>query len=351
MKLYRDLYNQIISVENLFLAWNKFKLGKSSRTDVTEFEWWLEENIFALSRELKNHSYKHGAYRAFYIHDPKQRQIHKAVVRDRIVHHAVFSVLNPIFEPTFIANSFSCRVGKGTHKGVMELAKILRQVSHNNTGSCFILKCDVLKFFASVDQDILLGILGKRIKDAHTIELLREIIYSFSSKGEHRKGLPIGNLTSQLFANIYMDAFDQFMKHQLRVKHYLRYTDDFVVVSDDIGYLKSLVSKVQEFLRNDLALELHPSKLSIGKFAQGADFLGYVLLPHYIRLRTKTRRRIERKLGERIYRYTDGIIPAESLNQSLQSYLGVLSHANCYLLERELVNKAQTALATTRRPA
>jgi retron-type reverse transcriptase len=339
MKLYSDLYNQIVSVDNLFLAWDKFKLGKGSRADVIEFEWRLEENIFTLHRELKSRSYKHGAYHAFYIHDPKQRLIHKAVVRDRIVHHAVFNILNPIFEPTFIANSFSCRVGKGTHKGVVALTKMLRRVSHNHTSSCFALKCDVLKFFASVDQDILLGILSKRIKDRQTIELLREIIYSFSSKGTYHKGLPIGNLTSQLFANIYMNEFDQFMKHQLKVRHYVRYTDDFIVVSDNIEYLKSLLSKIQRFLKTSLALELHPAKLSIRKFTQGVDFLGYVVLPHHTKLRTKTKRRMERKLGKRTDAYANKTITAESLKQTWQSYLGVMSHADCHKLKKSLILK------------
>lgn len=136
MRCYKDVFEKIVSSENLFNSWTNFKHDKRKRPDVQEFEFRLEENIFKLCRELKSERYKHGHYKPFYIQDPKQRLIHKATVRDRVVHHAIYSVLNPIFEPTFIANSFSCRVGKGTHKGVQALTKILRKVSRNNTKKC-----------------------------------------------------------------------------------------------------------------------------------------------------------------------------------------------------------------------
>jgi retron-type reverse transcriptase len=241
-------------------------------------------------------------------------------VRDRIVYHAVFSALNRIFEPTFIAHSFSCRKGKGTHKGVDALGKMLRQVSQNHMGSCFALKCDVHQFFASVDHGILLNILGRRIKDERVMALLTNIIRSFSL------GIPIGNLTSQLFANVYMNEFDQFMKHTLRIKHYVRYTDDFVIVAQDEASLRALFSPIASFLHQYLQLSLHPYKMSIRKYRQGIDFLGYVLLPHHRMLRTKTKRRIFRKLSE------------NATPQSLQSYLGVLSHANAHRLSQKLAN-------------
>lgn len=217
MKLYTDLYNQIISIENLFLAWKEFRSDKHYKKDVAEFEYKLEENIFELRQQLLTRQYKHGPYYAFYIQDPKQRLIHKATVQDRVLHHAIFNILNPIFEPTFIHHSYSCRVGKGTHKGVMNLASMLRKVSKNNTSSCFALKCDIQKFFASVDQDKLLAILATKIKDKDTLDLLSKIIYSFD-KSQAKKGIPIGNLTSQLFANIYMNEFDQFIKARLKSK-------------------------------------------------------------------------------------------------------------------------------------
>ena len=339
MQVYNDQFEQIVSAENLFLAWDEFRRGKQAKADVMKFEWQLEENIFGLQRELSAGHYKHGPYRAFYITDPKQRLIHKASVRDRILHHAIFKILNPVFEPTFIANSFSCRVGKGTHKGVVTLAKILRRVSQNHTGPCYALKCDIFKFFASVDHGILLGILARHVKDKDTLRLLAAIIGSFNTERTPGKGLPIGNLTSQLFANIYMNEFDQFIKHELKVKDYVRYTDDFVIVSDNIEYLWLLLPKIQKFLGDALALSLHPSKITIRKFSQGIDFLGYVILPHHIRLRTKTKRRLQHKLGDRNAHYMLGAITSQSLNQSWQSYLGVLSHSNSYKLAQKLIKK------------
>ncbi|PIV84404.1 MAG: reverse transcriptase [Candidatus Moranbacteria bacterium CG17_big_fil_post_rev_8_21_14_2_50_44_12] len=143
MKNYNNIFEKIISPENLFLAWDSFKSNKRNKADVQRFEWELERNIFQLHRELRRGAYKHGAYSSFYIQDPKQRHIHKADVRDRVLHHAVFSVLDPIFEETFISNSYSCRIGKGTHKGVSALEKFIRQISQNYSKPCFILKCDI----------------------------------------------------------------------------------------------------------------------------------------------------------------------------------------------------------------
>lgn len=236
MKTYSGLFDIIVSPENLFSAWDVFRKGKRNKPDVQRFEWHLEENVFNLSRDLQNKTYKHGPYTGFYITDPKRRHIHKASVRDRVLHHAVFSVINPIFEQTFIPTSFSCRVGYGTHKGVEVLGKMMRKVAKNGTHTCYALKCDIKKFFDTVDHAILFSLLRKRIKDENALWLLREIIESFSSQYStlfERKGLPIGNLTSQLFANIYMNEFDQFVKRELKAKYYVRYTDDFVIASDN----------------------------------------------------------------------------------------------------------------------
>ncbi len=181
MKFYVNLFDRIISPESLFTAWEVFKADKQKKSDVIEFEYELEENIFQLHRELKSKTYRHGPYYGFYIRDPKQRHIHKALVRDRILHHTIFSVINPVFEPTFISRSFSCRIGFGTHRGVAALEGMTRKVSRNNTHPCFVLKCDIKKFFDSVDHDILLSILRKRIKDEDTMQLLEAIIRSYDS--------------------------------------------------------------------------------------------------------------------------------------------------------------------------
>ncbi|MFA6285036.1 MAG: reverse transcriptase/maturase family protein, partial [Parcubacteria group bacterium] len=319
-----------------------FKYDKQKKKDVRKFEWELEQNIFQLHRELRGCTYKHGCYSSFFIQDPKQRHIHKADVRDRVLHHAVFSVLNPIFEETFISGSYSCRIGKGTHKGVSALESMIRKETKNYSKSCFILKCDVKKFFGSVDHSILKIILKKRIKDENARWLLKEIIDSFSSEHSdifYARGLPIGNLTSQLFANVYLNDLDQFVKQRLKIKSYARYTDDFVIVASDKNYLLDTLKSISSFLKEKLALELHPKKIKIRKYRQGVDFLGYVVLPHYRAIRNKTKKRIFRKLKMRIAQHKAGEIDKKSLNQSLQSYLGVLSHADTHKLKEELLNQ------------
>jgi len=180
MKFYNKIYNSIISPENILAAWNIFKSDKRNKPDVAGFERELEEHIFRLYRDLHNHTYRHGPYKAFWVRDPKLRHIYKATVRDRVLHHALFSVLNPIFEETFIASSFSCRIDKGTHKGVFYLRDAIRKVSANYTRQCFVLKCDIRKFFDSVDHKILIDILERRVKDTESQWLVREIIGSYS---------------------------------------------------------------------------------------------------------------------------------------------------------------------------
>lgn len=342
MKVYYELFNRISNPENLFAAWDEFRRGKTSKKDVMEFEWKLEENIFNLHEELESKTYQHSSYTSFYIHDPKQRHIHKAEVRDRVLHHAIFSVLNPLFEETFIANSFSCRVGKGTHEGVNELYSMLRRVSSNGYKPCFALKCDIQKFFDSVNHGILLDIIKRRIKDDDVLHLLGQIIESYITKRStlfDRRGIPIGNLTSQLFANVYMNEFDQYIKHRLKVKNYVRYTDDFVIVSGDQDYLKGLIAPINDFLKSELDLNLHPNKVKICKFSQGIDFLGYVLRPHCRTVRTKTSRRAFRKIRQRVSEYKKGSLTNEKLIQTVNSYLGVFSHAKTHRLSEDLKNQ------------
>ncbi|MDD3531410.1 MAG: reverse transcriptase/maturase family protein [Candidatus Pacebacteria bacterium] len=351
MKVYRNLFESIISTENLFEAWDVFKRDKRNRPDVERFEKNIEQEVFNLSHELRTKTYWHGSYYAFLIRDPKLRNINKATVRDRVLHHAIFKILNPIFEPTFILTSFSCRIGKGTHKGVEYLANSLRAVSQNNIHSCFALKCDVRKFFDSIDHETLLGVLRRRILDEDTLWLLDNVINSYEtgftrererereSKNAPKKGVPIGNLTSQLFANIYMNELDQFVKHELRVKYYARYTDDFVILSDDRAYLESLIPQIAGFLKTRLSLSLHPDKVFIRKYNQGIDFLGYVILPKHVRVRTQTRRRIFKKMRKQVVLFKNGIIGKPTLLGSLNSYLGVLSHADAYELSEDLKNQ------------
>lgn len=318
-------YLDIISIENLLAAWREFAVGKSQKHDVQVFALHLIDNIIELHNDLANRTYSHGTYYNFAISDPKPRQIHKARVRDRVLHHAIYRLLHPLYDKLFITDSFSCRINKGTHRAMERFQTLAYKASKNHTRTCWVLKCDIKKFFASIDHPILLQILKKRIADSDIIWLLKSIINSFSvySPG---KGLPLGNLTSQLFCNVYMNKFDQFVKHKLHAKYYVRYADDFVFLSDDRQQLVNLIPKISEFLSNELKLSLHPKKIFIKAYASGLDFLGWVHFQKYRTLRTATKKRMLKKIAE------------SPKNATLQSYLGLLSHGNTHDLQAELLN-------------
>lgn len=315
------MFEEIISTENLLSAWREFLCGKLKKSDVREFSAHLLENILLLHSDLANGTYRHDSYHTFRINDPKPRDIAKASVRDRLLHHAIHRVLYPLLDRRFIADSFSCRIGKGTHSAMDRFRQFAFQVSRNHTRTCWVLKCDIRKFFASINHKILLDILRMRISDGDTLWLLAEIIGSFSP------GLPLGNLTSQLFVNIYMNDFDQFAKHALKAKNYVRYADDFVVLSHDKDWLMELLPRMGNFLRERLCLELHPDKVSISTLASGVDFLGWVHFPDHRVIRTTTKRRMFRNLQMR------GDNP-----QTVQSYLGLLGHGNTCKIKRELLS-------------
>jgi retron-type reverse transcriptase len=328
------IFDQIISIENLYNAWNEFKKGKRHKADVQVFEFHLEDNLFKLHWMLKNGYYKHGAYQKFNINDPKPRVIHKASVQDRIVHHAIFKILYPMFDQTFIFDSYSCRNNKGTHKAVKRLNLFIKNVSRHYQESSFVLKCDISKFFNSIDHEILKTIISKKLDDQKAMKLINNIIDSYHT--DNGKGVPLGNLTSQLFANIYMNKLDQFMKCTLGQKYYIRYTDDFVIVHNNYMYLNNLIPKIDAFLRDELELLLHPKKVEIRKMSQGVDFLGYVILPHHKLLRTKSKRRMCRKLDVKCKEYKESKIDRISLDQSIQSYYGMLKHCSSKDLKRKV---------------
>ena len=309
-------FEEIISLENLLKAWKEFVRGKRNKKDVQIFQIRLMDNILALHSDLVNHTYKHGGYQAFKINDPKPRDIHKAMVRDRLLHHAIYRKLYPFFEKTFIADSFSCRLDKGTHKAVNRFREFSRIVGKNNTRTCWILKCDIRKFFANIDHAILLESLREYISDKNVMWLLGEVVSSFSTKGKTGIGLPLGNLTSQLFVNVYMNKFDQFVKHKLKAKYYIRYADDFVIFSEDKDYLTNCIPKISEFLQKELKLKLHPDKVFIKTLASSVDFLGWISFPDHRVLRTTTKRRMMKRIKNN---------PAR---ETFDSYLGLLGHGN-----------------------
>lgn len=327
-------FEDIISVDNLLLAWEEFIKGKRGRKDVHFFSLHLFDNIFKLHTELANHTYKHGPYQAFNISDPKPRNIHKATVRDRLLHHAIYRVLYPYFDRKFINDSYSCRLNKGTHKAIKRFEKLAYKASQNHTKTLWVLKGDVRKFFASIDQKILLEILTRFISDQDTIWLVGQVIKSFHST-EVGRGLPLGNLTSQLLVNIYMNEFDQFVKHRLKAKYYIRYADDFVIFSQDKKQLENQMLEMQAFLEEKLRLQLHPDKVFIKTLASGVDFLGWVHFPDHRVLRGVTRRRMWRNLEEK-----------RSNEATVQSYLGMLRYGNAYGIQAGIKSKLLESLKT-----
>jgi retron-type reverse transcriptase len=324
MKKFSESYESMISVENLLLAWEEFARGKRKKKDVQEFSFNLMDNILSLHKDLKTLTYVHGDYEAFNISDPKPRSIHKASVRDRLLHHAIHRQLYPFFDRRFVSDSFSSRKEKSVHKAMKRFRRFGWKVSENNKKTCWILKCDIKKFFASIDQETLLRIVGQHIKDKDIFWLVERVVKSFYSTGPD-KGLPLGNLTSQLLVNIYMNEFDQFVKHKLKARYYVRYADDFVFLSQDKEWLESLIPEIADFFWTNLQLSLHPDKVYIKTLASGVDFLGWVHFPDHRVLRTTTKKRAFR-----------GVKKKRGKEEILQSYLGLMSHGNAYKLQEEI---------------
>ena len=263
------------------------------------------------------------------------------MVRDRLLHHTIYRILYPYFDTKFIHDSYSCRENKGTHKAINRFRSMALKVSQNNTRTCYVLKCDIKKFFANIDHQILKSILSKSLFDTDILWLLSQVIDSFSASSARRVlagigfypiglaygvGLPLGNLTSQLLVNIYMNEFDKYIKRELKVKYYIRYADDFIIMSEDKDKLINLLQYIVVFLKERLNLELHPNKIHLKTLASGVDFLGWVHFPRHRVLRTSTKRRMLKNLKD------------NQKPEVLQSYLGLLSHGDTYKLKNRLIS-------------
>jgi retron-type reverse transcriptase len=305
------------------VAWEHFLRGKKHKKDVMIFQAEFAANIADLYDSLINRKYRHGPYSAFNISDPKPRNIHKAIVRDRLLHHLIYKELYPYFDSKFIYDSYSCRENKGTYRALNRFRYFARKVSKNNSQTCYVLKCDIKKFFASIDHNALIKILKRHVKDKDIILLIGEVIVSFGS-AHSGVGMPLGNLTSQLLVNVYMHEFDMYIKQGLRVKHYIRYADDFVILSDNREYLNFLLPKISEFLQKKLNLILHEHKVYIKTYSSGLDFWGWIHFPHHRQPRTTTKRKIIRKLKGYPKRNT------------IISYRGLLGYGDTYKLRRQL---------------
>jgi len=266
-----DLYGALCSYDNLFLAYKKAKKHKTTKSYVINFEKNLKENLLLLRSELLLHCYSPRPLVNFTIHDPKTRKISKSDFRDRVVHHALCNIIEPIFEKSFIYDSYANRIGKGTLKALQRFDFFKRKASKNNTEKCYILKADIQKYFENVDHEILLSIIKKRVSDKRIIWLIRKILANSSSQG---RGMPLGNLTSQFFANVYLNYFDWFVKNKLKAKYYIRYVDDFVIFERDKRQLEFCKDEINMFLKNELISSLQNSNcpLSFSKITKSSTY-------------------------------------------------------------------------------
>lgn len=291
----------------------------------------LEENLIHIQNQLVWKTYKTGRYRQFYIYEPKKRVIMALPFYDRVVHHALCNVIEPIFEICFIYDSYACRKGKGTHAAANRVTKFLRYLRDRHV-TVYCLKGDIAKYFPSIDHHILKGIIRGKIACADTLWLIDEII---DSTGDE-KGIPIGNLTSQLFANIYLNELDYFVKYNLRCKYYLRYMDDFVILHYDKAFLRDVLDKIKDFLVDRLRLTLNKKTQIFPVHVRGVDFVGYRIWPDYRLLRKANVKRMRRKLRKLKKLVEEGKLPRKKLQASVASWIGHCKHADTYRLRHKL---------------
>ncbi|PNW46918.1 UNVERIFIED_CONTAM: RNA-dependent DNA polymerase [Euhalothece sp. KZN 001] len=343
MKRHGQLWEQIVAFENLLLAAKKAQRGKRFRSNVLDFNYNQEQELLTLQETLENQSYQPGSYTIFQIYEPKPRMISAAPYRDRVVHHALCNIVMPIFERTFIADSYANRVGFGTHRALKQFTKFARS-------SQYILQCDIKKYFPSIDLEIIKSIIRRKIKCRKTLWLIDTIIDSSNPQEsvieyflgdtlltplERRRGLPIGNLTSQCFANIYLNGFDHFVKETLKARQYLRYVDDFALFSDDRQFLVEARFAIEEYLAQ-LRLKLHPIKSQLFETKYGANFVGFRVFSDRIRVRNDNLRRARIRNKQLQKAYAVGEINGDRVQQSLQSWNAHLQHGDTWRLRENI---------------
>lgn len=342
MKTYKNLYAKIYSFENLYNAFRQARKGKRDRVAVASFEFDLERNLLTLSKELREQSYRTGPYTNFYIHDPKKRLISAAPFRDRVVHHALCNIIEPIWECRFIDSSYACRRGKGPHQALDKCQEWVRRYDYAFHG-------DIVKYFACIDFQILRALLARRIADKQTMWLIDQILEGsigvLAKESPHiyfpgddlfaimrPRGLPIGNLTSQFWANVYLHELDKLVKHTLRCKAYLRYMDDFILFANDKAELHKWIIAIEEFLARHLRLLLHPKKSQLFPVSVGVDFCGFRIYDTHRRLRRSSIRRFVRRFRRLRAAYHRGDMSFEEIMISVRSWIAHADHGDTWRL-------------------
>lgn len=346
MKTYKHLYPQITSFENLYLAYLDAKKGKSGKAPVAEFMRKREDELFALQYELQTKTYQPGAYHSFHVHDPKKRLISAAPFRDRVVHHALYNLIEPIFECRFIEDSHANRIGKGTHRALDRAQQYARRYP-------YVLQCDVRQFFPSIDHAILYKILARHVVDKDTLWLIERILQSgqgvLSEEYEmawfqgddllavnRPRGLPIGNLTSQFWANVYLNELDQFVKRELKCEAYIRYVDDFLLFGEDKkvlhGCRDEIISKLSE-----LRLTLHEGQAQVYPVNTGIPFLGFRVYPEYRKLKARRSLHFRRKLKNLVKQTQNDWMQFPQLSATIQGWVNHARFGDTWRLRKSVL--------------
>ena len=343
MKRYGNLWGDVASIENLFIASKKAQRGKRFRENVLLFNFNLEEELLTLHEELIAKTYLPGIYRTFLIVEPKKRMISAAPYRDRVVHHALCNVIVPIFEKTFIDHTYANRLGYGTHRALRSFAKYTRKYR-------YVFQGDIRQYFPSIDHEILKSLIRRKIKCRDTLWLIDRIIDASNDQkvkggyfsgddlftpGERRRGLPIGNLTSQFFANIYLNGLDHYVQDEVGCAGYVRYVDDFALFDNDVERLKAARIAVESYLEG-VRLRIHPVKSQIFETMRGPCFVGFRVLPETIRVRSENLRRSRRRLKRYRLAYGRGEMPVAKVTECLRSWIGHLGHGNTWRLRERI---------------
>lgn len=343
MKRVGNLWLQVIDFDNLYAASRQAQQSKRFRSSVLAFNHCLEDNLLQLQYELDQFIYEPGAYRTFRIFDPKPRLISAAPYRDRVVHHALCNIIVPIFDRTFISTTYANRTGYGTHRALAKFIEYARS-------SRYVLQCDIRKYFPSIDHEILKSAIRHKIKCVPTLWLIDRIIDNSNEQDpsveyfpsdelltplERRRGLPIGNLTSQFFANIYLNGFDHYVRETLKCSKYLRYVDDFALFSDDRHYLHDCRQQIETYLAM-LRVKIHPIKSQLFETEAGANFVGFRVLPDRVRVRTDNLRRARKRLRDLQEGFGYYRLSANDVIHCLTSWEAHLKHGNTYRLRRKI---------------
>jgi RNA-directed DNA polymerase len=348
VKTYKNLYPQVHDFDNLYAAYRAARRGKRDKLQVFAFEFAYEDELLRLQEELAAQTYCPGPYTSFHITDPKRRLISAAPFRDRVVHHALCQVIEPIFERRFICDSYANRVGKGTHRALDRCQEFSRRYR-------YVLQGDIEQCFASIDHSVLRGLLARPIADARCMWLIDRILDSGAGihTGDYHmhwfpgddlfaasrpRGLPIGNLTSQFWANVLLNELDQFVKRKLRCPAYVRYVDDFLLFGDDKQQLWAWKEGIRELL-SGLRLALHPTKSVVYPVQNGIPFLGFRVWPALRRLKRANVRAFVQRLCQQHQAYARGELPFEDMNTSVQSWVAHASHGDTYRLRAQLFRR------------